>query len=127
MWFEAMKRMKHSGMVPSNFHIKVNQHTCTGCGLCVKRCPMEALKLVESPQAKGRKVTVKSRDGKVRELTNKTGRVAQLDLKLCIGCGVCAYKCQSQSLTLVRNATDHHPPKTGRDWAVQYMSTRKAE
>ncbi len=127
MWFEAVKRMKHAGgLVPSNFHVKVNQQTCTGCGLCVKRCPMEALKLKDSPEAKGRKTTVKSKDGRTRELTNKTGKISELNLDLCIGCGVCAHKCQSQSLSLIRNQADHHPPKTMRDWAIQFVTTRKA-
>jgi len=126
MWFEAVKRLKHAGgLVPSNFHVKVNEDTCTGCGLCVKRCPMEALHLKEVPASKGRKTTVKSEDGRVRELTNKTGKVSELNQALCIGCGVCAYKCQSKSLSLVRNETDHHPPGTGRDWAIEFMTTRK--
>ena len=62
----------------------------------------------------------------LRELTNKTSKVSELNIDLCIGCGVCAYKCQSKSLSLVRNDADHHPPRTGRDWAVEFMSTRKA-
>ncbi|MFA5065847.1 MAG: 4Fe-4S dicluster domain-containing protein [Dehalococcoidia bacterium] len=127
MWFEAVKRMKHSGgLVPSNYHIQVSQHTCTGCGLCVKRCPMEALSLKESPDARGRKTTVREKDGRIRELTNKTGKVSEVSADLCIGCGVCAYKCQSGSLTLVRNEADHHPPRTMRDWAVEFITTRKA-
>jgi ferredoxin len=127
MWFEAVKRMKHSvGLVPSNYHVRVEQQTCTGCGLCVKRCPMEALKLKESPEARGRKMTVSEKDGRVRELTNKTGKVSELNVDLCIGCGVCAYKCQSGSLSLVRNEAEHQPPRTMRDWAVEFMTTRKA-
>jgi len=125
MWFEAVKRMKHEGLVPSNYHIKVEQQTCTGCGLCVKRCPMEAIKLRESPQTRGRKTTLRDGEGRVRELTNKTGKVSEPDEALCIGCGVCAYKCQSGSLTLVRNAGEHTPPRTMRDWAVEFMTTRK--
>jgi electron transport complex protein RnfB len=127
MWFEAVKRMKHAGgLVPSNYRVQVAQQTCTGCGLCVKRCPMEALKLKEAPEARGRKTTVQGKDGRVRELTNKTGKVSELNIDLCIGCGVCAYKCQSRSLSLVRNEEAHHPPRTGRDWAVEFITTRKA-
>lgn len=127
MWFEAVKRLKHSGtLVPSNFHAGVEQETCVGCGLCVKRCPMEAIKLVEAPQSRGRKTLVKEKEGKQRELTNKTGMVSVIDTALCIGCGVCAHKCQSRSISLIRNEVEHHPPKTMRDWAVEFMSTRKA-
>jgi Pyruvate/2-oxoacid:ferredoxin oxidoreductase delta subunit len=40
----------------------------------------------------------------------------------CTGCGVCAYTCPSQSLTLSRNQVEHHPPKTGRDWIKQFIA-----
>ena len=55
-------------------------------------------------------------------LINKTGRLADANTDLCIGCGVCAYKCPSKSLTLVRNEIEHHPPQTGRDWVIQYVT-----
>jgi ferredoxin len=127
MWFESVKRLKHSGgLVPSNFHANVNQDTCTGCGLCVKRCPMEALKLKDAPGAAGRKTTVTGSDGRQRELINKTGKISEINAGLCIGCGVCAYKCPSKSLSLVRNAAEHHPPKTGRDWGIQFITQRNA-
>jgi electron transport complex protein RnfB len=127
IWFLAMNKYGHSGsLTPSNFRVTVNQSTCVGCGLCVKRCPMEALRLVEVPAAKGRKTALKSGDGNVRELTNRTGKVSELKQERCIGCGVCAYKCQSQSLTLARNPVEHHPPGTARNWAAEFMATRKA-
>ena len=123
IWFLAMHKYRHNGsLTPSNFRVEVNQSTCIGCGLCVKRCPMEALHLKDVPAAKGRKTTVKSEDGRVRELTNKTGKVSELKQERCIGCGVCAYKCQSQSLTLARNQVEHHPPQTGRDWVTQFIA-----
>jgi len=127
IWFLAMKKYGHKGtLTPSNFRITVNQSTCTGCGLCVKRCPMEALHLEDMPEAKGRKNIITGRDGRQRELTNKTGRSAVLDPELCIGCGVCAYKCPSQSLALARNHVEHHPPQTGRDWLTQFIADTKS-
>jgi NAD-dependent dihydropyrimidine dehydrogenase PreA subunit len=123
IWFLAMKNYGHKGtLTPSNFRIAVNHSTCTGCGLCVKRCPMEALHLDEMPEAKGRKTLVTDRAGKQRELVNQTGKAAGLDTERCIGCGVCAYKCPSRSLTLSRNAVEHHPPQTGRDWVMQFIA-----
>jgi electron transport complex protein RnfB len=122
IWFLAMHRYGHDGtLTPSNFRITISQSTCVGCGLCVKRCPMEALHLTDAPLLKGHKIAVTGKDGKQRKLTNKTGKVAELNPKRCLGCGVCAYKCQSQSLTLERSQVEHHPPQTGRDWITQFM------
>ena len=83
---------------------------------------MEALNLLDEPSVKGRKTTVADKDGRQRDLTNNSGKVAKLNPERCIGCGVCAYKCQSQSLTLARNHVEHHPPQTGRDWVMQFMA-----
>ena len=124
MWFDGMRKLKKAGsgtMSPSNYRIKAEDQTCTGCGLCVKRCPMDALQLKDEPAVKGRKTVVTADDGKEKSLTNKTGKVVTANADLCIGCGVCAYKCPSKSLTLVRNEVEHHPPQTGRDWVMQYV------
>jgi NAD-dependent dihydropyrimidine dehydrogenase PreA subunit len=129
MWFDGMRSLKKAGagtMSPSNYRIRTDDETCTGCGLCVKRCPMDALQLKDTPAAKGRKTTLKDETGKEKTLTNKTGKLAVADADLCIGCGVCAYKCPSKSLILVRNETEHHPPRTGRDWVIQYVTDTAA-
>jgi NAD-dependent dihydropyrimidine dehydrogenase PreA subunit len=128
MWFLTMNKYGHDGtLTPSNFRVTVNQSTCVGCGLCIKRCPMRALNLLDAPSVKGRKTAVTGKDGNKRELTNKNGKVAELDPKRCIGCGVCAYKCPSQSLTLARNQVEHHPPQTVRDWGMQFMADSKSK
>jgi len=57
---------------------------------------------------------------------NKKGVVAVLDLEMCIGCGVCAYKCKSQSLKLERREAVHDPPQTGRDFVIQFMMDHQA-
>jgi ferredoxin len=127
MWFETMYRCKHNGtLTPSNFHIAIEQGTCTGCGLCVKRCPMEAIRLVDSADAKGRKTRIVNAQGLEKELVNKTGKVSKANTDLCIGCGVCAYKCPSKSLTLTRNEAVHHPPQTGRDWMMQFITQNRS-
>ena len=123
MWFLAMKKYGHDGsLTPSNYRVTVNQSTCVGCGLCIKRCPMEALNLLDEPSVKGRKTAVTDKDGKQREIANKTGKVAKLNPERCIGCGVCVYKCLSQSLMLTRNHVEHHPPQTVRDFGMQFIT-----
>lgn len=117
LFFEAFHKLKHSmSMTPSNYRVRTNAEACIGCGLCVKRCPMEALRLEDFPEAKNRitVVAAKNKKGKV-ELKNKSGKVSVLNPEICIGCGVCAYKCSTQSIVLERRAVIQHPPKTGRD------------
>lgn len=94
VYFQAFHVLKHdSSMNHSNYEVQVSPETCIGCGLCVKRCPMDALQLVQSPQA-----------------NNKTGKVCTTQPELCIGCGVCAYKCPTESLILKRRERTEDPP-----------------
>lgn len=128
IWFLALNRYGHDGsLTPSNFRIMTSPSTCVGCGLCITRCPMEALHLADAPQAEGSKTAVAGKDGRHRELTNKTGRIAELNPSRCIGCGVCAYKCPTQSLKLLRNPVEHRPPQTGRDWGMKFMGDIKSK
>ena len=112
IWFEAFHKLKHSmSMSPSNYRVRTNPESCIGCGLCVKRCHMEALRLEDYPEAKGRITKVATEKGGVKELKNKSGKVSVLNPDLCIGCGVCAYKCSTGSLVLERREVIEHPPK----------------
>ena len=127
IWFLAIKNYRHAcGLTPSNYRAVLNQSTCLGCGVCVNRCAMEALHLTEDPGVTGRETTITDDEGRARKMFNKTGKVAMLNPARCIGCGVCAYKCQSNSLALERNPIEHQPPQTGRDWMMRYMTDTKS-
>jgi len=122
--FEAFHKLKHAeGMTPSNYRVRNNPNTCVGCGLCVKRCPMEAIQLEDAPEAKGRITRViDKKKGNKKELKNKSGKVSVVNLKLCIGCGVCAYKCPTESLTLERHEVTEDPPKDAREYTKLVMA-----
>ena len=118
LMFEAFHKLKHAeGMAPSNYLLRINSETCIGCGLCVKRCPMEALRLEDCPEANGRVTVIETADEKgKKELKNKSGKVSAVNSDFCIGCGVCAYKCPSKSLVLEKREVIHHPPKDVREY-----------
>jgi NAD-dependent dihydropyrimidine dehydrogenase PreA subunit len=77
------------------------------------------------PDVKGRKTVVTDHKKGTRELINKLGKVAEVNAERCIGCGVCNCKCPTKSLFLERLESIHEPPKTMRDWAVQFMADRQ--
>jgi formate hydrogenlyase subunit 6/NADH:ubiquinone oxidoreductase subunit I len=63
-------------IISSPFRVSIKNEACQGCGTCLNRCPMDALRLDE-------------------------GKVASHDGR-CIGCGLCVSTCPSHSLSLVR-------------------------
>jgi Fe-S-cluster-containing hydrogenase component 2 len=79
--------------VSSPFRAAFEPSTCADCGVCLERCPMEALS--------------RGPEGSVR-----------LDAVRCIGCGLCVTTCPSQSLTLVRK-----PGEEQRDVPATFRQT----
>jgi ferredoxin len=57
------------------FVSEIDQDSCTGCGICVERCPTEAIKLNDQGQA-------------------------ERDENACFGCGVCARFCLQEAISL---------------------------
>jgi NAD-dependent dihydropyrimidine dehydrogenase PreA subunit len=74
---------KPADVVSTPFVAVADPETCVGCGVCVKRCQMEALRL---------------EDEKV-----------VLDADRCIGCGLCVSTCPSGSLKLARKPRSEQP------------------
>jgi len=118
IWFETYHKLHHDmSMTPSSYQVLTDPDSCIGCGLCVKRCHMKALHLEEMPEAKDRITRVAAKNGGgEKELKNKVGKVSVLEPALCIGCGVCAYKCSTQSLVLERRLEIEPPPKTVHEY-----------
>ena len=69
-------------LVSSPFIAALNSETCSGCGVCVDRCQMDALAL--------------------------SGEKVVLTESQCIGCGLCVTTCPTQSLSLKRKSQEKH-------------------
>jgi NAD-dependent dihydropyrimidine dehydrogenase PreA subunit len=107
LFVESVHVLQLHGHQPSNYVVQVDENTCKGCALCVKRCPMDALQLRVSARAR-----------------NKVGKVAVLNPDLCIGCGVCAHKCPTESLSLVHREGEQDFPENFRDMAYRMGQER---
>ena len=78
-----LRGTKHSPL-PSQFVIAdwvmdIDDDACVGCGACIDRCWMEALKM--------------------------DGDLVVRDFNRCIGCGICRYVCPSDAMKLVHRET----------------------
>ncbi|MBE3113247.1 MAG: 4Fe-4S binding protein [Actinobacteria bacterium] len=64
---------------------KIDEEKCTGCGKCVKICPIEAMEWVSND------------DG-----INSKPKKVKINEEICLGCGVCVRACSNKSITLER-------------------------
>ena len=68
----------------TNFLPHVDTRLCTGCGSCVKACPVEAMTLVSA-----------------NDPHDSRKMKARLNEEICLGCGVCLRACKTEALSLV--------------------------
>lgn len=91
---------KPATLVSSPFVAAVSADSCSGCGTCIGRCQMDALRL-------------------------ETGAI-DLNRDRCIGCGLCVSTCPTGSLVLERKPASEQPkvPKDGIRTAIQLARAR---
>jgi Na+-translocating ferredoxin:NAD+ oxidoreductase RNF subunit RnfB len=65
---------------PSRFRATVDTKTCSGCQVCIERCPFGAIEMVQVSGSKKLK--------------------ARVNPDICMGCGVCVLTCDSKAMTL---------------------------
>ncbi len=83
-------------LAKSNFWASINPETCVACGTCAnERCPMGAI--------------------------SEQGDHYEVARNRCIGCGVCAPTCPSESILLVRKPADQciEPPSSMVSWMME--------
>ncbi len=103
--------MNQDGLAKSNYLVAVTPETCKACGICVKRCPKDAIQLKFSTKATNR---------------FRKAVVVVVDDDLCLGCGVCVHKCKSKSMILKRIEGLNTPPKDGRELIGQIVMSAMA-
>jgi ferredoxin len=85
-----------NSVVTSNFVSSIDEATCTGCGKCVKVCPVNAVSLVTANNP-----------------LKKKKKKAKVDSGICVGCGVCAFKCSPKAMMMInRGIRVIHPETT---------------
>jgi ferredoxin len=96
--FRTLRDENH--VITSNWVAATTDADCTGCGKCVKACPVNAITLVDAgPTAK--KPRRKKR--------------AQVHEPLCLGCGVCFRSCKEVSLRMQRKPRRAYTPETAME------------
>ncbi len=86
----AYKKLGFSPEIYSNFTPEIISEDCTGCGICVKKCPVDAITLI---------TTVANR------------KIAQINYDRCFGCGVCARSCNKNAIQMNRREDLMYTPK----------------
>ncbi len=83
--------------VPGNFTIDLKQKTlyldqnkCTGCGLCARVCPVEAIDVFNEGLANRSAISVK--------FPQAVPLVYSIDRTKCIGCGICEGRCEAEAI-----------------------------
>jgi Na+-translocating ferredoxin:NAD+ oxidoreductase RNF subunit RnfB/predicted transcriptional regulator len=82
-------RMGMVALINSTNHMsQINPDLCSGCGICVEKCPVDAIKLNET-------------------------EVAEVNSEYCVGCGVCAHFCPENAISLLEGMRKVYvaPPK----------------
>jgi Na+-translocating ferredoxin:NAD+ oxidoreductase subunit B len=98
----AIKKFpKPAELVFSNYQALVNDENCTGCGVCIDRCQMDAIAMNDDS-------------------------VARVDPERCIGCGLCVINCPSEALKLMPKsaAGTRVPPATSAEQMIQIAKNR---
>jgi len=85
----------------SNFHAVVDADACDGCGVCEKRCHVDAVSVAVKRQP------------------------AVVDLNRCLGCGVCIPTCPTKALSIVKKPTEIRPPQTREELFDSIMAKKK--
>jgi ferredoxin len=85
----------------TNYFTEVSKEECSGCGVCVARCQVNAIKQDSS-------------DGRI-----------SINADRCIGCGLCVPTCPSKALLLKKKVVETIPPADEESLYDEVMNNKK--
>ncbi len=94
----AKKTPRPADRYMTNFYAEVDPALCTGCGICVERCQLEARVLIED-----KAFVIRDR---------------------CIGCGNCVTRCSENATRLRKKEDELVPPKDREATVVEMLTAR---
>lgn len=83
MALKGARKMGVANALASSNYAPVIHENCTGCGKCLKTCPVDALKLKSTHNTK-----------------KPNQRIANLEEDICLGCGVCKRVCPTDAIEM---------------------------
>jgi Pyruvate/2-oxoacid:ferredoxin oxidoreductase delta subunit len=93
----SYKRLGYSPNIYSNFKPETIIENCNACGVCVKKCPLDA-------------ITLENMDDK---------QIPVINYDRCFGCGVCSRNCKKDAIVMNRFENLHYTPKDGFERIVR--------
>ncbi|MFX1444806.1 MAG: ATP-binding protein [Promethearchaeota archaeon] len=83
----------------TNYYAEVDPDACTGCGICIDRCQLNAIKIVDD--------------------------VSKVIQKRCVGCGNCVITCPVEAIQLRKKEKITIPPETEEELYSKILETKK--
>jgi Pyruvate/2-oxoacid:ferredoxin oxidoreductase delta subunit len=89
-----------NSMARANYEAVVSEEKCMGCEVCIERCQVSALEIVDG--------------------------IAKIDRNKCLGCGLCMTTCASNAIKMMPRPLEEQvaPPDTFGDWEKQRLQNR---
>ncbi|MBN2864259.1 MAG: 4Fe-4S binding protein [Bacteroidales bacterium] len=87
-------------MARANYEAVVNKNDCIGCEICIDRCQVSAVSMVDG--------------------------IASIDRDRCLGCGLCIKTCASEAIELIPRPVHEQitPPESFGEWEQQRLKNR---